>query len=69
MLLVQYDIDNIEELSESAELVEESFDEAFCHTDTVVSLVLWTFVRTKIFVIKDKSNINRFNLILICILI
>ena len=36
MLLVhvQNDIDNMEEISESAEPVEESFDEAFCHTDT-----------------------------------
>ena len=32
-MLVQYVIDNIEELSESAELVEENFDEAFHHTE------------------------------------
>ena len=31
---MQNDVDNIEELSESAELVEENFDEAFRHTDT-----------------------------------
>ena len=39
LLLVQYDIDNIEEHSESAELVEENFDEAFCHTDTAELLI------------------------------
>ena len=41
MLLVhvQNDIDNIEELSESAELVEENFDEAFRHTDTAELLI------------------------------
>ena len=39
LLLVQYDIDNIEELSESAELVEENFDEAFRHTDTAELLI------------------------------
>ena len=41
MLLVhvQNDIDNIEELSESAELVEENFDEAFHHTDTAKLLI------------------------------
>ena len=41
MLLVhvQNDIDNIEEISESAELVEENFDEAFRHTDTAELII------------------------------
>ena len=39
MLLVQYDLDNIEEHSESAELVEENFDEAFRHTDTAELII------------------------------
>ena len=41
MLLVhvQNDIDNMEEISESAEPVGENFDEAFCHTDTAKILI------------------------------
>ena len=39
MLLVQNDIENIEELSESAELVEEIFDEAIRHTDTAELII------------------------------
>ena len=41
MLLVhvQNDIDNMEEISESAVLVEEHFDEAFRHTDTAEIII------------------------------
>ena len=36
---MQYDIDNIEELSESAELVEKNFDVAFRQTDTAELII------------------------------